>query len=97
MADTTNEFRYLVFKVKNTHATDPKSCLPNSRTRSIENGRYSFVFIKSNKLGPSFSKTCNIKSEFRCLITTNEKISSCKTPLRRHSQCKYDSGNQTNA
>ena len=60
MADTTNEFRYIVFKVKNTHATDPKSCLPNSRTRSIENGRYSFVFIKSNKLGPSFSKTCEL-------------------------------------
>lgn len=41
-----------------THATDSKSCRPNSRTRSTGNGRYLFLRRKSNKLGPSLSQTC---------------------------------------
>lgn len=40
-----------------THATDSKSCRPNSRTRSTGNGEYLFLLRKSNKLGPSLSNT----------------------------------------
>lgn len=40
-----------------THATDSNSCRPNSRTSSTGKGWYLFLFRKSYKLGPSFSKT----------------------------------------